>query len=265
MSQEWYYVDGTERVGPVSLEELKGLYQATKINQDSYVWSKGFDNWKFLRDVEELKSLATPDTPSTPAEIPPVQDMDPINTESINLQTVDSDKKIFTVKVGYDRGGSATEYGPFSLKQLRKAYDENRINDRTYIFAPGMSTWVLLGDFELYDKVSDNLPPQIDESDRRVTVRKPFIARLLFHDNKDVYEGICRDISVGGLQVLVSEYPCQVGDKVSLNVHPDNSEYHFTASGVVVRKLDGDAGFSMRFKDLSTEAYQAINNYINDN
>ena len=91
-----------------------------------------------------------------------------------------------------------------------------------------------------------------------------YLFRLFFHDNSQVYEGICRDISVGGLQILVSDFPCNVGDKVSMNVHPDNTDYHFTASGKVVRKLDGDAGFSLRFEDLSNEASQAISTYINE-
>lgn len=275
MSKEWYYVEGTERVGPVDQEQLDQLFTQGALSGDSYVWAKGFDNWEHIKNVSVLSYLLsspsavppTQDIPSAPSssEVPSFSSIKPIHTDKINFQTVSHDKKIFTIKVGYDRGGSNTEYGPFSLVQLRKAFEENRINDKTYIFAAGMETWVLLGDFELYDKVSDSLPPQIDDSDRRISVRKPFIARLLFHDNKDVYEGICRDISIGGLQVLVSEFPCKVGERVSLNVHPDNSDYHFTASGVVVRKLEGDTGFSMRFKDLSTEAYQAINHYINDN
>ena len=264
MSDEWYYVDGKERVGPISHSDLKNLYQQGKLNKDSYVWTKGFDNWEHIKNVSELSNIdQTSADPSI--NIPSIDKLESLQPEPIDFKNISSDKKVFTVRVGYDRGGSDTEYGPFSLNQLRIAYEENRINDKTFIYASGMDNWILLGDFELFDQISDNLPPQIDDSDRRIAIRKPFIARLLFHDSKDVYEGICRDISVGGLQVLVSEYPCKVGDKVSLNVHPDNSDYHFTASGVVVRKLDGDTGFSLRFKDLSTEAYQSINHYINEN
>ena len=127
-----------------------------------------------------------------------------------------------------------------------------------------MSTWVLLGDFERFDEIAGGLPPQITPEDRRINVRKPFVARLFFHDNSQVYEGVCRDISVGGLQILVSDFPCEIGDNVSMNVHPDNSNYHFTASGRVVRKLEGNAGFSLRFDGLNQEAQEAIQNYINE-
>lgn len=264
MSEEWYYVDGKDRVGPISHTELESLFGKGTINKDSYVWKKGFDNWEHVRNVAELAGLKSA-SEAAADEIPSLGDIKPIHESPVDLKSIDNDKKVFTVKVGYDRGGSDTEYGPFSLTQLRLAYEENRINDKTFIFCPGMENWQLLGDFEVFDKISDSLPPQIDDSDRRIAVRKPFIARLLFHDNKDVYEGICRDISVGGLQILISDFPCKVGEVVSLNVHPDNSDYHFTASGIVVRKLDADSGFSLRFKDLSSEAYQAINQYVNEN
>lgn len=261
MSQEWYYVDGKDRVGPVPMSEIESLYRSGKVNKDSYVWCKGFENWEHLRNVNELGHLLNQAAPEARSDMPPALDIAPV---VIDLTNVAPDQKVFTIKVGYDRGGSDTEYGPFSIMQLKMAYEENRINDKTFVFAPGMETWQLLGDFPLFDQISDSLPPQIDDSDRRVSVRKPFIARLLFHDNNDVYEGICRDISVGGLQILVSSFPGKVGDQISMNVHPDNSDYHFTATGVIVRKLEGDSGFSMRFKDLSTEAYQAINQYINE-
>jgi len=264
MAQDWYYVDGSERVGPISQNELEELYESHKINKDSYIWCKGFENWEHLKNVKDFSHLLE-DSPSQVSEIPSLSNTPSIEAQSVNLDQLSSDQKVFTIKVGYDRGGNETEYGPFSLNQLRMAFQEKRINDKTFVFAAGMENWQLLGDFKLFDQISDSLPPKINDADRRVSVRKPFIARMLFHDNNSVFEGICRDISVGGLQVLVSEFPGKVGDSVSLNVHPDNSDYHFTASGTVVRKLDGDAGFSLRFKNLSTVAYQAINQYVDEN
>ena len=74
---------------------------------------------------------------------------------------------------------------------------------------------------------------------------------------------LCRDISVGGLQVLVSSFPGNIGDDVTMNVHPDNSDYNFVASGKIVRLLEGGQGFSLRFLDLSPEAEQSIRTYIN--
>ena len=88
---------------------------------------------------------------------------------------------------------------------------------------------------------------------------------MFFHNESVVYEGICRDISVGGLQVLVDGFPGNIGDEISLNVHPENTDYNFVASGKVVRILEGDQGFSLRFIQLSDEATNAIEDYLSKN
>lgn len=274
MSAQWYYVQGSERVGPVEKEEIHSLFHEGVLNPESYVWRKGFDNWKNLNAIDEFDSLLTGDDDSHDNdtyedEVESIPQMDEGHVEtrpsSFDLNSIGHNDKVFTIKVGYDRGGNENEYGPFSIAQLSRAFEEKRISERTFIFTPGMTTWVLLGDFERFEDIAGSLPPKITEEDRRFNVRKPFVARLFFHDNQTVYEGICRDISVGGLQILVSEFPCSVGDKVSMNVHPDNSDYHFTASGKVVRKLEGNAGFSLRFEDLAPDAHSAIQSYINEN
>ena len=51
----WYYVVGSERVGPVSVAALQVLFTNGEITSDTYVWKKGFINWERLRDVTELK------------------------------------------------------------------------------------------------------------------------------------------------------------------------------------------------------------------
>ena len=285
MSDVWYYVQGNERVGPVERSELSQLFNQGVIHAESYVWTKGFDNWKVLNTVEELADLLEPSQNESESEtqegngqideIPSMandsaqnqEDHDemafPERIEPLDLHSISEEEKVFTIKVGVDRGGVEAEYGPFSLVQLRKAYDQKRINEKTYIFTPGMENWVFLGDFDLYEKITGDAPPEIDAAERRKAVRKPFIARMLFHNQSTVFEGICRDISIGGLQVLVSGFPAEVGEQVSMNVHPDNSDHCFTATGVVVRKLEGDTGFSLRFEGLGQEAQTAISSYIN--
>ena len=79
---------------------------------------------------------------------------------------------------------------------------------------------------------------------------------------QEVFEGICRDISNGGMQVLVSGFG--EGERISINVHPDNTDYHFVAD--VDCKMDkGNIGFLFRFINLSEDAIKAIGNYIEAN
>ena len=51
----WYYVVGSDRVGPVSEAALQVLFLNGEINTSTYIWKKGFKNWERLKDVTELK------------------------------------------------------------------------------------------------------------------------------------------------------------------------------------------------------------------
>lgn len=247
MSTLWFYVENNEKVGPLPEEQLIDLIKQKKLTKDYYVWTKGYPNWKRLYEVDEFTKL-----------------FDEAAEDSFDWNQVDYDDKMFFIMVGKDRNSKETLYGPYSLNMLVRLYKEKRINGRTYIWATGLKNWGILADIEIFEEVFSEKPPQIDDIDRRIHIRKPFIARMLFHNQDQLFEGICRDISLGGMQVLVSGYPAQMGEKISFNVHPDNSEYHFVASGEIVRVLEGNQGFSFRFTELSTEAKNAIARYIND-
>ncbi len=185
--------------------------------------------------------------------------------QSVSLNTLGEDERSIYIRIGNDRGAPPTDYGPFSIKQLKQLFKENRINGKTMVFVSGMRDWRLLADFPEYQEIFEELPPVIQESDRRSTERKPFIARLFIQNNKKIFEGVCRDISVGGMQVLLDNFQGNAGDRITINVHPENSDYHFTASGEVVRLLEGNSGFSFRFHGLNDEAKRSIEKYLQDN
>lgn len=266
MTTSWYYVENNDRVGPVEENDLAALIRAGSLLEDSYVWKKGFDNWEQLKDVAELQQYMGGEDEVAASDIPDKVDSYEEVVESdagtFNWSNISNEKRVFSVKIGLDRGEQEVEYGPYSLDLIKRLFLENRINGRTMVFAPGMDNWTFLADLPVYEKLFQEVPPIISDNERRVNSRKPFVAKMFFHDNSKVYEGICRDISIGGLQVLVSDVPVNLGDDISLNVHPDNSEYSFVASGRIVRILSGNQGFSIRFSELNDEALKAINSYL---
>jgi len=268
MATSWYYVEGNDRVGPIDEYALEKLISTGALNESSYIWKKGYESWLKLGDINELqKYTKLSEESEMPEMAPPLMDEPPVESvkREIHWDNLSSEDKIFTVKIGFDRGlQEGAEYGPYSIDTLKKLYVEKRINGKTLIYVPGMDNWAYLADLPVYEKTFQESPPVIGEEERRNNIRKPFITRLFFHDSEDVYEGVCRDISIGGMQVLVADYPAQLGAKVSLNVHPDNSEYCFVAGGKIVRMLDGQLGFSLRFLDLSKEAVAAIESYLSD-
>lgn len=252
MSDKWYYVKSGERVGPVEIQAINDLLKSQELNDEDYVWRKGLENWVQIKEMDEFQvPVAEPAT-----ELPPVVE------EVNNLQEVAGDENSVFIKIGMDRGGNEVEYGPYSLDVLKRLFKENRINAKTFVFAKGMPNWKILADFEDFSEIFEDVPPPIDDSERREDLRKPFIARMYIENNQKVFVGICRDISVGGMQVLVDDFPGREGESISINVHPENSDYHFVASGEIVRVLEGKQGFSFRFKDLSAESKVAIQNYL---
>jgi hypothetical protein len=276
MADSWYYVDGTERVGPVAKSEIEGLFDVGKLNIESYVWTKGYDNWKKISEVDDFSNLGSEEVTEVIEAEENIKEESSVEMKveraevetkesGFNFSSIDQDEKRITIKIGLDRGGNEAEYGPFSLNQLKQAFEEKRINAKTLVFTSGMKDWTFLAEIPIYQELFKESPPLIEETEKRANTRKPFVARMFFHDQNDVFEGVCRDISVGGLQILVSEFPGNVGDFVNLNVHPDNSDYCFVASGKIVRLLDGGQGFSLRFTDISDEARKSISEYIEYN
>ena len=314
----WYYVHNSERIGPVNEGELQKLIDEGTLHNESYIWTKGYEDWERFKNVYELSHIleeeakaeaeanlaAAPQFDPAPEnvaeagpedidqtdpamvfddgadslaneldadeeeysigerieEAAPVEESD--SQPEIDWTTLDENEKLFSIKIGLDRSGAETEYGPFNFSELRTLKEQNRISDKTFIFARGMSTWIFIADLPNYHAIFNSSPDEVTETDRRITTRKPFVARLFFHDNSDVFEGICRDVSVGGLQVLIGAFPANVGEEITMNVHPDNTEYSFVAKGTIVRLLEGQQGFSIRFVDLNSDAHNAIEQYV---
>lgn len=264
MSVEWWYVEGSERVGPKSEEEIKALIQTSKIGDENFLWKRGFDNWKKLKEIDELKTVTV--APQIIEETPLPSPIEEAPKKEINWNAIDENEKIFMIKIGLDRGAtSETEYGPFSIKNLKRLYDEKRITDKTFIYTKGLSTWIFLAELPFYERLFSKMPPPIDEQDRRKNIRRPFVARLFFHDQSRIYEGVCRDISVGGMQILVAGFPGKRGDIIAMNVHPNNTDFNFSAKGTIVRELEGGAGFSIRFNALDSSAERAILEFVAEN
>jgi hypothetical protein len=72
LNKEFYYLDGNEQKGPFGVDQLKSLC----LKSDTLVWAEGLDDWKPVKEVEELKILMrrTPPPPkpqisSTPKQI----------------------------------------------------------------------------------------------------------------------------------------------------------------------------------------------------
>ena len=252
MNAVWYYVLNGERQGPVEIGLIEEMLKRQELVKDDYVWTKGYTNWIRIKDSQEINNHL-----NQRVVLPPT-------IENVNLVNLDPQEKCLYIKIGMDRGmSSEVEYGPFSLTHLKAMFNEKRINQKTFIYTSGMPDWLPFGAVEGFaDIFGDETKALTKGLDKRKSMRKPLIARMFIQKDQKLYEGVCRDISIGGMQVLLDGFSGKPGDEISLNVHPDNTDYHFTAAGTIVRMLDGGHGFSFRYVGLSPEAIKAINAYL---
>ena len=58
--KDWFYMDSSHtQQGPLSLLQMEKLWKDQKINKNTYVWSEGMTDWKYIKDVAGLQdSLA---------------------------------------------------------------------------------------------------------------------------------------------------------------------------------------------------------------
>lgn len=56
---EYYYMEGGERVGPLTAEEFNGALQAGKIRPDTHVWRTGMQDWVLHADFAALAASAS--------------------------------------------------------------------------------------------------------------------------------------------------------------------------------------------------------------
>ncbi len=268
MSEQWFYYHNNKQEGPLTLEQLKELVVSGQLNHTSYVWTKGFADWKLIKDVNELNIPINAIQKKHENTATATQEYTQVNNSNstganLLLGTNKRDEKCIYIKTGFDRGGTPKEYGPYDLETLKKLYKTNRINGRTLVYFPGIDCWRILAVFTDFEEIFNELPPIIEESDRRRWERKPFTARLFFTTDNQFYEGVCKDISMGGMQVLLHKFPGKVGEVIKLNVHPEDANHQFVAKAKIVRIAKSDGALSMEFIELSDVAKKAIENYLN--
>jgi hypothetical protein len=149
---------------------------------------------------------------------------------------------------------------------MKRLIGAGQVVDSAYVWQEQFTEWKPFRDVaELKTATPPPAPAAAAKpADKRSAPRKPLVAQTYITNQQHVVTGLCRDISVGGMQVLTDQVPGSVGTSIRLNVTPpqDTGLKPFVAEGVIVRVLEDQRGFSFRFTQISDEAKQAIESYI---
>lgn len=256
-SLKWYAVVNNRPIGPLAAKEVVERIKGGELSYASHVWKDGLRNWTRIYDVPDFQCLL----PTQPAQSLIAEIQKSAQTAPPPLSPKQKEE-LRTWYVFVDE----TQYGPFSDPEMHAMIEAGRVTVNTYVWQKGFSDWQAAGQVPPWSghlttgSVAAELAKKVNQ-DKRTAPRKPFEAKILLTDGKEVGWAICRDISIGGMQVLMDQVP-KTGSQLKLNVGAIASIPGFTCEGEVVRILEDGRGFSFRFHSLPANAKSAIEKYI---
>ncbi len=273
---QWHLALGKRSIGPLTTLEVYEMLQKQEISMAHFLWKQGLKNWVRVCEVAPFEELA-PQSPG--AEVPRASSDRPAVKKAKPRVTQDH----------YFIFHQGAQTGPFQEAEIERMLRLQKIQGSTQIWKMGFPNWMPIAAVTEFQSAIESAnktttkprrqgsPPlqntseatetgETVQQDQRSNLRKPLVARIFVSNDQTMVIGICRDISVGGMQVLTDKVPGAVGAKIKLNVSPSDSKEvsPFVAEGEIVRVLDDGLGFSFRFDHLNDDAKKAIQKYISD-
>lgn len=257
----YFLVMGGKAVGPLTAQDISERVSSGQCSLLSYIWCEDWDDWKHVYKANDFESL-----------IPAKPEKSSIQKLKQRLEEKKKKKSVLHPPLLDDNQwflhSGGTQFGPLSTAEVKQAIEDQKIDSRSHIWTEGWPKWKSVTDakeFASFLKQSPSVPPPLKSSERRTSPRRPLVAKLFLHNEKEVVVAVCRDISIGGMQVLTDHVPGEVGTKLKLNVSPSGSNVKgFVAEGEIVRVLEDGRGFSFRFLKIASDAKKAIETYLKD-
>lgn len=247
-SSEWFVAHGEDWNGPFKSEEIYRQVGEGKLNWTNCIWKEGMEEWRPISSVSPFIEIFI-QVQQKPQVLPSARTAKP------KTPVKKEEKHIWFVR----RDG--VEYGPMKEGEVISLMSQQTLPASTVVWKEGFTEWKPLKDV-FGDFVS------VKSQEKRSFQRKPMVARVFATNDQVLSSGVCRDMSVGGMQVLTGELPGKPGDTVRLNVSlPENTKLKGSAvltSGVIVRILEDGRGYSVRFLDVSDETKLEIEKYLDE-
>lgn len=290
---QWYVAFGKKYVGPMTAAEVFEKIRGGEISFAHFVLKQGEREWKRICDVPAF-SPSVPEKPKADVELDASIQLDiEARTRMVKGKSESAASPAKEKKAGPPPAPTAsreeekiwflyysdTQFGPFGYSEVVRFLKIGKIHGGVHAWREGMENWQRLERVTEFKPEVESLiakgeatPTEetekgIDANEKRVTPRRPLVARILMAHDDSVITGMCRDISIGGMQVLTDKVPGKAGTRLRLNVSPSGEERDkgiqpFVAEGVIVRVLEDGRGFSFRFEKLTDNSRKAIEKYI---
>lgn len=282
---QWYLASGEAWVGPLTAADVYAKVVAGEISWAHFVWKPGQNEWKRICDIKTFQA-AVPMLPGKQVQSAVKQAAKPTVKQSARKTAgppPSPTRGLKAVEAGppedlYEQWYlhyEDSQFGPFSREEVGRFLRVGRVNRAAYAWKEGMDGWQKIEKIAVFSEAVEvskkfKIPTGSARSEKRDGPRRPLVAKILLSNDESVITALCRDISVGGMQVLTDRIPGPVGTRVKLNVSPSGAQSNFTqrhiqpfvAEGEIVRILEDGRGFSFRFEKISEQARDAIIQYI---
>jgi hypothetical protein len=290
---QWYVALGSRWIGPLSAEDVYLKVVAQEISWAHYVWCPGQSDWKRICDTPTFQS-AVPTVPAKNLK----EAVKEASKPEIRSAGKDGAKKAGAPPPkprAEERSWflyyNDSQFGPFSGEEISRFLRVGKIHGRVHIWQDGMADWKRLEELDQFEEdvaeaklvremrksgapKTPSVPSPQAESvrEQRKAPRRPIVAKIYVANSEVLTVAVCRDISIGGMQVLTDRIPGEPGSRIKMNVSPagDPSAQDakaidpFVAEGVIVRILEDGRGFSFRFDRLPDSSRRAIEDYLSD-
>lgn len=249
----FFLADGQGYKGPYKPSEIYSMIESKQASWVDYCYREKEGAWMRIADHPIFKATQTePPKPKPQVSAPPPPP-----------KTTQSQTKWFIFQ-------NDAQTGPYSTSDVARLMSTHQVSNQAFVWQETYTEWKPIHQVDDFKTGQPPSAPQaakqatIEASDKRIAPRKPLVAQVHLTNLKDIMTGICRDISVGGMQVLCEQVPGHVGETIRLNVLPPDTSglKPFVAEGVIVRVLEDKKGFSFRFSKLDAEAKSSIEKYI---
>ncbi len=297
----WYIADGNRPIGPFKMEDLLDGLHTGRVAWIQYAWKEGMPQWQRICDLAEFAPQKT--TPPPVPGPAPTRTNAPSSSKSSAVESLKARSNAATQ--GLPRSSEAapaspppalerkwfihhsnTQFGPFSVDEIHRFIRIGKIHGRIHAWREGMPQWERLEKLSPFEEaIRDARPPQppaagalsSDEQpeleskkapsrpEQRKGPRRALIAKILHANSNEVGTALCRDISIGGMQLLTDRLPGPRGTRIRLNITPMKGTLPpFVAEAVVIRILEDQRGFCVRFEKLQADALRGIETFLEE-
>lgn len=262
----WFVaMDAQKWIGPLSATEVVEKIESGELTWAHYGWRKEQGKWVRLCDIPAF-GVAVPEEPPAPVRLSQATS----KKAAPPAPPSQAEKQWFLYY-------SDSQFGPFPEHEIHRFLHIGKIHGGVHAWCEGMQGWEKLqGIEEFAESIEEGArarksakpakPAKAEKIERRKAPRAPLVARSIMAVGGQVFTGMCRDVSVGGMQVLTPEMEVEIGTRLKLNISTpkgaDGGIKAFVAEGVVVRRLEDGNGFSFRFDKLPAEGKKAIESYV---